>query len=227
MGQRPGRLRIVVEREVAVAPEHELLHPEAVLPEQVLGLVEAPLARGGGGREALHRRPGHRLEGAEVSMVEEPALLEAAHHAEDLAVLLALGPHHELRGGAGRRDAHAALEPRLARETTGQHQVREEVARVVLLPRQATDDRVVRPFQVQRHAGGQTCGLDHLLPLRAGQQLDVHIAGEAFASSQDLDGGQHPVHRAGRAARHARGQEQALCHARAMRLHEGAGDFFG
>ena len=131
-----------------------------------------------------------------MGVVEEPAPLEPAHHAEDLAILLALGPHHELRRGAGRRDARAALEPRLPRQAAGQHQVREEVARVVLLPRQRADDRVVRSFEVHRHARGQARGLHHLLRLRAGQQLDVHIAGEALASPQDLDGGQHPVHRA-------------------------------
>ena len=227
MGQRPRRLGIVLERQVAVGAEDQLAFPEAVEPEQVLGLVEAPLARGGRGREPFHRRPGHRLEGAEVRVVEQPSTLEPAHHAEDLAVLVALGADHELGGGPRRGNVTAALQPCLARQPAGQHEIREQIAREVLLSGQAPHDGVVRPFEIHRHSRGQPRRLLHLPRLGAGQELDVHVPREALAAPQDLDRREHAIHRPVRTTRHARGEEQSLRHTRAVRLHEGAGHFLG
>src|SRR4029434_6767335 len=114
------------------------LESEAVLPEQVLGLVEPPLTGRGCWPEGFHRRALNRLEGAEVRVVEQAATLEAAHHAQDLAVPFALRAHHELRGGPRRRDPLAAFDACLARQAAGQHEVRQEIPRVVLLACQAS-----------------------------------------------------------------------------------------
>src|SRR5258708_34855911 len=70
VGQRPSRLRIVLEGQVAVVPEDQLLHAEAVLADEVLGLVEPPLARGRRGPEAFHRRALPRLGPAEMGLVQ-------------------------------------------------------------------------------------------------------------------------------------------------------------
>src|SRR5262249_49373204 len=84
MREPPLRLRIPVERKVAVATEHELGGVEAVLSQHVLGLIQPRLAGGRRPRYPLHRRSADWLERTEVRMVEHPLPLETPHEAEDL-----------------------------------------------------------------------------------------------------------------------------------------------
>lgn len=121
VGEGPGRFRVVVEREVAVALEEPLVPREAVLPEQVLGLIEPQLARRRGGLVSLHRSSGDRLERAEVGVVQESAPHETRDEAEDLAVSLAGRSHDEL----GRRSGRAAALPQ---ETSRELQLGQEIA---------------------------------------------------------------------------------------------------
>ena len=137
MREGPGRLGIVLERKIAVRLEDELLEAEAVLAQQVLGLIEAELAHGRRRCEALHRRARHRLKGAEVRVVQQALAFETADEAEDLPVPLALRADHELgRGplGAG-RSGRPSSRPS-AREAAGQLELGDEIAIEVLLPRE-------------------------------------------------------------------------------------------
>ena len=97
MRERPGRLGIVVERQVAVAAEGQLVEAEAVLAEQVLGLIEAKLPDRRRRRRVLHWRADHRLERTEVGVVQKAFALEPRDHAEDLSIALTGGADHELR----------------------------------------------------------------------------------------------------------------------------------
>ena len=92
--------------------ERQLVRREAVLSEQVLGLIESQLARRRGGLASLHRGSGDRLEGAEVGVVEQPLPFEPRDEAEHLAVLLTGGPDHELGGGAAEARAASLAAPR-------------------------------------------------------------------------------------------------------------------
>ncbi len=176
------------------------------------------------GRHPFHRRVGDRAEGAEVRVVEQALTLEAAHHTQDLAIALAARSDDELRGGARRRDPGTSLEPRLARQAPGQHEGGQQVAGVVLLARQTPHHLVVRPFEVDRHARRQARRGHHLLALRSGQHLDVHVAAEALALPQDLHRREHAVHRPRGPAGHAGGEEEPLGDAGPVRFHERARD---
>src|SRR5262245_7583450 len=83
MRERPRRLRVVVEGEVAVAVERELLEAEAVVAQEMLRLVETELAARRRGRKPFHRRAGDRLKRAEVCVVQELLTLETRYDAED------------------------------------------------------------------------------------------------------------------------------------------------
>src|SRR3989442_1853494 len=97
MRERPRRLGIVVERQVAVAVEGQLVEAEAVLTEQMLGLIEAKLAGRRCRSRVLHRRADHRLECAEVGVVQEALALEPRDHAEGLRIALTGCTDYELR----------------------------------------------------------------------------------------------------------------------------------
>ena len=96
MGERPGRLRVVVKRQVAVRAEDELVVLEAVLAQEMLRLVEPKLARRRRRTLSLQRRPHDRLEGAEVSVMKKALPLESGHQAKDFAIRLARGADDEL-----------------------------------------------------------------------------------------------------------------------------------
>ena len=100
VGERPRGLGVVIERKVAVGLERQLVDAKAVLPQQMLGLVEARLARGGRGREPLERCADDRLERAEVRVMKEPLALEPRDEPEHLAVALTDGTNDELGGRA-------------------------------------------------------------------------------------------------------------------------------
>ena len=121
MRQRPCRLRIIVERQVAVRAEDQLVVLKAVLPQEMLRLVEPRLARRRRRAPPLQRRAHHRLEGAEVGVVKQTMPLESGHEPEDLSVLLARRAHDELgRGTDGgelrRRPEPSALEDETTRQ---------------------------------------------------------------------------------------------------------------
>ena len=92
--------------------ERQLVQDEAVLAQQVLGLVEAQLARRGCRGEIFEGRARDRLEGAEVRVMEQPATLEPVDDAEDLAIALAGGPDDELGCCAGHRQRARQASPR-------------------------------------------------------------------------------------------------------------------
>ena len=225
MREGPGRLGIVLERKIAVRLEDELLEAEAVLAQQVLGLIEAELTHGRRGCQALHRRARHRLKGTEVRMVQQALAFETADEAEDLPIPLALRADHELGRGPHRRGAvRPALEPPLAREAAGQLELGDEIAIEVLLLREPSHDVGARALQVDGDAIAQSRGLTHLIRLGARQHLEVDVAREALAAPEDMHRVQHPVHRALGSSRHAGGEEEAVGQARAIGLHEGPRD---
>src|SRR5688572_1535069 len=167
MGARPRGLRIDVERKIAGRVEGELVEAKSVLAQQVLRLIEAQLARGGRGWKVLERGAGHRLEGAEVGVVQQTPPLEPGHDVEDLAVTLAGGADDELRGGAGRpQGARVAATQREL--PCGALELRQQISREVLLPRQSTDVRVGRRLEVDRDARGEPRRLVDLRGLGAG-----------------------------------------------------------
>ena len=208
VAERPGGLRVLIEGQVPVGAEHELVDAEAVLAEQVLGLVEASLARRRHGRQPLHRRARHRLECAPVRMVEQARCLEAADQAEQVAVRLTLGADDELGRRAGRRgQARPAFEARLSRQPARQFELRQEIAREVLVGREPPDHVIGRSFEVDRHAARESHGCPHLVVIGAGEHLEMEVAREPLPPAEDLRGRQHAVHCAARAPGHPRGQE--------------------
>src|SRR5258706_13811640 len=87
-------------------------------------------------------------------MVEQPRPFQPGDEPEDLAVLLADGADHELRGGATLRPRPAFLAG-LAIQPAGQLQLRQQVTREVLLPRERANVSVRRALEIDRDARGQ------------------------------------------------------------------------
>src|SRR5262245_64808653 len=134
MSKGPGGLRVVLQRQVAVGPEDELVVLEAVLPQEMLGLIEPELALRRGRALCLQRCPHDRLEGAEVSVMQKALSLEPSHEPEDFTIGLARGADDEL----GRRSDHEGLgwrieAPALEGEATSQLELRQQVSAEVLL----------------------------------------------------------------------------------------------
>ena len=226
MGQRPRRLRIVLEREVAVGAERQLVEAEPVLAQQMLGLVKTGLAGGRRRGEVLEGCADHRLEGAEVGVVQQALALEPGDEAEHLAIALAGGADDELRGRAAARPRSALL-ARLAIEATGQLELGQQIAGEILLPGEPADVVVGGPLEIDGHAGGQSHRRLDLRRLGARQQLHVDVALKALAPPEQLEGGQHAVGGARRPARHAGREEEALGQVLALDLHERGRDLFG
>src|SRR4029453_4323013 len=135
MGERPGGLWVVVKRQVAIGAEDELVVLEAVLPQEMLRLVEPELARRRRRSMPLERGPHDRLERAEGSGMKKALPLWRGHEPGDFTIGFARGADHEL----GRRSDRAGLSrriepPTLAAEPTGQPEPRQEVSTEVLLP---------------------------------------------------------------------------------------------
>src|SRR6266545_2073225 len=121
MREGPRRLRVIAERQVTIRAEDQLVILEAVLPQEMLRLVEPQLARRRRRAPPLQRGAHHRLEGAEVSVVQETLPLEAGHEPEDLSVLLARRAHDELGRGTDSGQPYRRPEPSaLEDETTRQ-----------------------------------------------------------------------------------------------------------
>jgi hypothetical protein len=228
VAERPGGFRVPVECQVPVRPEYELVDAEAVLAEQVLGLVEPSFARRWHRRQPLHRRARHRLECAPVGMVKQTRRLEAADQAEQVAVRLTLGADDELGRRAGRRgQARPAFEARFSGQPSRKLELRQEIAREVLVGCEPPDHVIGGPFEVDRHATGESHGCAHLVVVGAGQHLEMEVSRESLPSAENLRGRQHAVHRAARAPGHSRGQEEPVGGAGAVCLHEGSRRFLG
>ena len=211
MAEGPRRLGVAVEGQVAVGLEDEVVVAEAVLAQQVLGLVEPQLPDGWSRSRSFHRRTHHGLERAEVRVVEQALPLQARDEAEDLAVALAGGADDEL--GRRARGPHApghGIEPRLERVPPGQLQRGQQVAGQILLARQHPDVGVGRRLEVDGDAIGQRARRLDLSALRAREELQVHVPAKAVTAAQDLDRREHAIHGALRTAGHARGEEQAI-----------------
>src|SRR4029453_13090395 len=153
MGERPGRLRVVVKRQVAVGPEDELVVLKAVLPKEMLRLVEPELARGRCGALPLQRRPHDRLESAEVSVMKEASPLEPGHGPKNLQVRLTRRTDDEL----GRRSDRAGssrplVTPAVEDEPPGQLELRQQVSAEVLLSCQSPHVAVTGRLEVDRPA---------------------------------------------------------------------------
>src|SRR6266550_2096863 len=88
--------------------------------------------------------------------------------------------------------------------------------------RQAMNVAVARRLEVDRNSIGQPRGFFDLRGLRAGQELDVDVAGEALAAAEQVERRQHAIGGAARSARHPGGQEQSRREALAMNVHERA-----
>ena len=228
MADGPGSLRILIELEISVGSEHQLVEPERVLAEEMLGLVEPEFASGRRRGEPLHRRAGHGLEGAEVRMVEEAFSFQPADEPEEIAIRLSLGAHHELRRGArGRRELGPSFQTGFPREPARELELREQIAGEILLSSEPPHHGVARSFEVDRETTGELSGRAHLALVGAGQHLEVDVAPESFAAPQEVDGGEHAIHGPLRSTGHPRGQKESLGHAGAMGLHESARRLFG
>ena len=176
--------------------------------EQVLGLVETELAHRGRGSPLREWRSRHRLERAEVRVMEEALTLEAGHQPEDLAVSLSRGTDHELRGRAHRGDVgRVTAQPPLSHEAAGALEVRQQVTGEILLARERPHVGVGGRLEVHRHAIGQANRRIHLVGLGARQELQVYVAVEFLPPAQQVDRREHPVGHLCGATGNARRQE--------------------
>ena len=154
--------------------------------------------------------------------------LEPPDQAEQVAVCLALGADDELGRRAGRRgQARPAFEARLPGQPSRQLELRQQIAREILVGCKPAHHFIRGPFEVDRHAAGESHGCPHLIVVGARQHLEMEVARESLTPAEDLRGRQHAVHRAARATGNSRGQEQPVGGTGAVGLHEGARRFFG
>src|SRR5262245_19466170 len=81
-------------------------------------------------------------------------------------------------------------------------------------------------FEIDRYPVGKAHGLQDLLALDSGHQLQMQISPVGMTAAQDSGGVQQPILRAYAASGDARTQKQPLCSTRLVQLAEHSGHFF-
>ena len=224
---RVGQLGIGVARQPAVWVEGQLLEIEAVVAQQVGGLVQAVGAQRVFRAHALQRGAGMGREGFEVGPGESEATHQPAGERQQVEVAFAGRPDDELR--CGRRPAAApgrlggqGLADLLRPAQAGQQLVLEVLAR-----RQAPQVAGRGRLQVDRDAVGELHGAGDLVALGAGHDLEVQVAAKTEAVAQDLGCVDQPVLGACTAADDARGKEQPVGDAALVQPEEQARQLLG
>ena len=224
----PEFLGIDVQRQVAGAVEADFVGAEAVFAQEVVGLVEAMLARqqfgvaGGAGFAGQRGIPQPALVGAEIDATQAEAAVEPAHVAHDLLVRLVGRADDELGAGLDPLVAGA-----LRRQRGDALEGRDDGLEIILPRGELGEVFFAGGFDVEGDARGQREGALDGGVRRAGNDLEVQDAAEALAPAQDFGGGEHAFHGGVGRAAHPAGQEQPHHLPGTPIRQEGAHDFLG
>ena len=234
MRERPGRLRIHRERQVAIRLVHDLVSREAVVADQPVGLIQSMLAQRRCRGRVLHGRVSNRTERAEVRVMDAAAGIERRHAIHDGAVGVGRGSDDELHrhaGDAARPTAVAwpagTLLLAIVDDDATRPLQRDERSRHLLLRCDPLERIAAGCLEVHRHPRGQRCDPLDLRRLGSRNQLHVDIAREPVPDAEQLEHGDQIVGDLLWPGRDAGGDEQPLAPPATQGAEEDANELLG
>ncbi len=218
----PDPFGVAVKPQVALIDKGQVFDLPAVIPQEEAGFVEAALPDSGHSGEVLKRGLLDRLEAGEIGPPQAGLPVEAFGDGKQLEVGIADSADYKLGDHAGADRAGRAAAGRLP-DLMRPAQHPQQIVVKHFARRQPAQTVGCGALKIDRNAIGELHGPHHLIVLRAGHDLEMHVALIGIAAPDDLDGVDQAILGPDAAVYHAGRQEDTLHQTGPLQRIEGAG----